>query len=256
MSEHTSPAVVVGLGQMGGVFSHALLRAGQTVVPWTRQSAPNLDSVNPSVVLVATGESDLAPAVRALPHAWRERVALLQNELVPSSWQTLELETPTVAVVWFEKKQHTPVHVIQPTPIAGPHAASLVRALQGLGIDAHETSHPDLVSDLVSKNLYIATANIAGLMLPPKTSVGVLWNDHRSLAETVAREALELQRALVSTELDEAPLLASLQSSFMADPEHGARGRSAPARLERAIALAKEHGVAVPQMRRIAEAIS
>lgn len=244
------PAVIVGLGQMGGVFAHGLLKSGVSVVPVTRDRAAD-PSLDPSLVLVAVGEAELPDAVADLPGAWRDRVALLQNELVPRAWQALGLHDPTVAVVWFEKKKTTPLHVIQSTPIAGPHAAALVHALATLDVAAHVVDHEALVAELVLKNLYILTANIAGLALPEGTTVGALWHGHRALAQGIANEALALQRADVEAPLDADALLAALGRAFDADPAHGAKGRSASARLRRALLRAEEAGIDVPEMRAI-----
>lgn len=244
------PAVIVGLGQMGGAFAHGLLKSGVSVVPVTRERAAD-PSLDPALVLVAVGEAELEGAVAALPEAWRDRVALLQNELLPRSWRALGLQDPTVAVVWFEKKKTTPIHVIQSTPIAGPHAQLLADALATLDIDAHVVEHEALIAELVLKNLYILTANIAGLALPDGITVGTLWHEHRALAEDVAQEALALQRVDVDESLNESALFVALGRAFDADPAHGAKGRSAPARLERALARGERAGIDLPRMRAI-----
>src|SRR5690606_32293999 len=113
-----STCVVVGLGQMGGTFAHGLLRTGHTVVPVTRgtdASAVAQEVPDPAIVLVAVAEADLDPVLSRLLGAWRDRVALLQNELLPGDWERHGLSDPTIAIVWFEKKKHTPVHVVLPT---------------------------------------------------------------------------------------------------------------------------------------------
>jgi len=45
-------------------------------------------------------------------------------------------------------------------------------------------------------------------------------------------------------------------NAFNGDPEHGCMGRSAPARLERALGLAKEHGLQLETLTGISEAAS
>lgn len=244
--------VVVGLGQLGAVFSHALLRSGHMVVPVNR--GDDLAAVaaavpEPALVLVAVGEADLEAVLEAMPDAYRDRVALLQNELLPEDWQRHELPA-TVAVVWFEKKKQKPLHVIQPTPVGGPHAALLVEALRAIDIAADVVDEAGLAAALVVKNLYILTANVAGLAADG--SVGALWSEHRALAEGVARDVLALQREMTAVALpgDEV-LLAGMVEAFDADPAHGARGRSAPARLARALGHAERLGVDVPQLREI-----
>lgn len=247
-----APVVVVGLGQLGSVFSHALLRAGHPVMPVNR--GDDLETVagsvpEPALVLVAVGEADLDPVLESMPAAYRDRVALLQNELLPEDWRRHELPA-TVAVVWFEKKKRKPLHVIQPSPIGGPSARLLVDALAGIDIAAEAVDEPTLAAALVVKNLYILTANVAGLAA--SGSVGELWAEHRELAEGVARDVLALQRQMTAAALpDDDVLLAGMAAAFDADPGHGARGRSAPARLARALAHAERLGVDVPRLRAI-----
>jgi len=245
-----TPAVVVGLGQMGGVFSHALLRAGHPVYPVTRSmdAAEVAGAVSePELVVVAVGEAELHPVLRELPDPWREGAVLLQNELMPRDWQRHGLSEPTVAVVWFEKKKGTPIKPILPTPVAGPKARLLVDALAGLDIPARVVEHgAPLLRELVTKNLYILTANITGL--ETGGTVGEMWRDHRELATEVFDECLAIQQHLAGTELDRDALLGAMVAAFEADPEHGATGRSAPRRLARARENAREAGLATPRL--------
>jgi len=44
-------------------------------------------------------------------------------------------------------------------------------------------------------------------------------------------------------------------NAFNGDPEHGCMGRSAPARLERALMLADEHGLDLPGLKQIASKV-
>ncbi|MFW5921642.1 MAG: hypothetical protein ACOCUS_07365 [Polyangiales bacterium] len=247
------PVVVVGIGEMGAVFARALLRAGHPVMPVTRE-VPAKEVARhvpePAIALVATGEKALHPVLEELPESWRTRVGLLQNELLPRDWERHGLERPTVAAVWFEKKRGTPVRVVRPTVVAGPFAGELVRALEGIDIAAHEVDFGEpLTRALVLKNLYILTANVAGLEVGGTT--GALWNEHGDLARAVASDVLDLQERLVGDELPRQELIAELGEAFEADPEHECTGRSAPARLERALARADEHGLQVPKLRAI-----
>jgi hypothetical protein len=79
-------------------------------------------------------------------------------------------------------------------------------------------------------------------------TTGELLGEHRALIEAVARDALAIQSHLTKAKLSDS-LLDGLWKSFEADPGHEARGRSAPARLSRAIALADEAGLDVPALR-------
>jgi ketopantoate reductase len=247
------PVVIVGLGQMGGVLAHAFLRDGHPIVPVLRGADPTTvaeETPAPALCVVAVGERDLDAVLGRLPAPWRSRVVLLQNELLPRAWERHEIADPTVCVVWFEKKKNIPITVVQPSRVAGPHARAVVRALETLGVPCREIDRDELLEALVAKNLYILTANVAGLSVGG--TVGDLLETHRDLAIAIARDALAIQRYLVDEPLDEERLLSDLFEAFRAEPTHVARGRSAPERLARAIALADDAGLDVPALRRAA----
>lgn len=261
------PVVVVGLGELGGVFSRGLLKCGHPVVPVLRDSPVEELAARypePELVLVTVAEDDLSPVLERLPLAWRTRVGLVQNELLPGSWRAAEIEEPTVAVVWFEKKAGRPVHEVLPTVLAGPRAELLAGALRALDIDARTIDteahrggageQAALLHELVAKNLYILVLNLAGLEV--EGTAGDLLAVHRELLDTLARETLALQRALVGPEqaraLDERRLIEALEAAIASDPAHGCAGRSAPRRLERNLALARELGLELPTYERLA----
>ncbi|HQU14625.1 MAG: hypothetical protein B7Z66_04680 [Chromatiales bacterium 21-64-14] len=245
------PAVVIGIGEMGGVFARGLLRTGHPVVPVLSDSDTDALAAQvptPAVVLVAVGETQLAPVLNSIPLQWRQRLALLQNELLPRDWEGHGIDTPTVIAVWFEKKTGQDVSVIQSSPVHGP-AAELTRdALGTLGIPAHvlHDAH-DLCFELVRKNLYILTSNIAGL--EAGGDVGTLWDNYQELAAEVAAEVLAIQEWRVGWPLPRQALLAGMVEAFHADPRHRCTGRSAPLRLARALAHADQAGLAVPRLR-------
>ena len=100
--------VVVGLGQLGRVFAGGLLRVGRAVVPLNRgddMAALAQHHPAPELVLVAFAENDLHSVLAALPASWKQRVALIQNELLPRDWLAHGDTDPTVISVWFEKKK-------------------------------------------------------------------------------------------------------------------------------------------------------
>lgn len=248
------PIIVWGLGEMGGVFARAFLRAGHVVAPVRRGDSPSEVAArvpDPALVMVCVGEGDLAAALGSVPNVWKNTLGLLQNELLPRDWRAADIDDPTVAVVWFEKKPGTDVKVILPTPIAGPRATLVADALMGIGVDATAIDDAGLVRALVEKNLYILTANIAGLVVGG--TVGELLADHRSLVDEVATETLAIQAALAEQVLPRDALLASLYAAFAADPDHKATGRSAPARLSRALEHARRLSVPTPRMRAISQ---
>lgn len=243
--------VVIGLGQLGRVFAGGLLRVGCTVVPVTRgdDMAP-LARMHPApqLVLVAVAENDLDTVLAALPEAWKPRVALIQNELLPRDWQAHGYVDPTVIPVWFEKKKGTDAKPLIASPVAGPGATLLCRALSSIDLPCREVARGNaLLFELVRKNVYILTTNIAGL----KTggTVAELWVQHEAFARQVASEIMDIQDALTGVRHDRDALIAGMLEAFDADPQHGCTGRSAPSRLKRALAHADAFGLAVPSLR-------
>ncbi len=246
--------VIVGVGQLGGVFAKGLLRTGHQVSPVNRGDSLEAaagESLDPALVLVAVGEGDLPPVLDALPDRWRSRVGLLQNELVPRDWERAGVSEPTVAAVWFEKKAGRPIREILPTVIGGPRAPILCAALREVGLRAHPVEgRGALVEALVLKNLYILVSNIAGLRVGG--AVGRLWEDHQGLVSAIAGEILDVQVGLLGHEIDRDKLLSGLGEAFLADPDHGCCGRSAPRRLDRMLEHGRTYGIELPTAEQIA----
>jgi hypothetical protein len=246
--------VMIGLGQLGRVFAGGLLRTGHTVVPVNREddmAAVAARHPDPDLCMVCVAENDLHPVLGHLPEAWKDSVGLLQNELLPRDWQAHGIEAPTVVSVWFEKKQGMDAKPLLPSPVFGPEARRLVEALDSIGLPARVVADEETLTwELVRKNLYILTTNIAGLEVGG--TVGALWIQHRDLAEAVAGDILDVQDWLTGRAHDRPPLMAGLMEAIEADVNHGCAGRSAPARLIRALHHADAAGLAVPTLREIA----
>lgn len=246
------PVVLVGVGEMGGVFARGLLKLGHPVFPVIRGAA--LASAasqlpEPQLVLIAVGEADLPSILAAMPAVWRGRLGLLQNELLPKDW--LGCADPTVISVWFEKKPGRDHKVIIPSPIHGPESRLLADALGTLAIPTRILDDADdLLFELVLKNLYILTTNIAGLRVGG--TVETLWSRHRDLAERVGVEVIAIQEGLTGRRFDREALFVGLARAFAGDPEHASMGRSAPARLARALEQGAALGLDLPTVRAIA----
>jgi hypothetical protein len=246
--------VIIGLGQLGRVFAGGFLRSGHTVVPVNR--GDDMFSVahahpDPALVLVAVAENDLHMVLAGMPGDWRPYVALIQNELLPRDWEQYRYAEPTVISVWFEKKKGTDARPLIPSPVAGPGAGLLCGALTSIDLPCREVaSGAELLFELVRKNVYILTTNIAGL----KTggTVSQLWAQHEDFARRVANEVMDIQDALTGVRHDRDKLIAGMLEAFDGDPGHGCTGRSAPARLSRALAHADAFGLAVPTLRSLA----
>jgi ketopantoate reductase len=247
------PIIIVGMGEMAGVFARGFLRAGYPVYPVTREMNMQQQAAqiaNPQLVLVAVAENDLHPVLQNLPEAWKDQLVLLQNELLPADWQQYQLE-PTVISVWFEKKKGQDFKVLIPSPVYGDKADILVDALQSIGIAARKLDNPgQLLFELVVKNVYILTTNIAGL----KTggTVSELWQNHRPLATAVAAEIIQLQQKLAGQTFEQDKLIDAMLQAFDGDPDHNCMGRSAPARLQRALKLAQHYQLQLPTLQQIA----
>jgi hypothetical protein len=240
---------------MGGVFSRGFLRHGYTVTPVLRgvdmQSvADEFDGAGPELVLLAVGESDLHSCLSDMPEAWKDRLVLLQNELLPGDWQRHKLE-PTVISVWFEKKKGKYPKVIIPSPVYGKHAQLVANALSAVGITTTVLSaKAALLHELVVKNVYILTSNIAGLEVGG--DVGDLWNEHKVVAESVALDVIRLQEVLTGQALNHQKIIDDMVSAFNGDPEHMCMGRSAAVRLQRALMLAQQNNLTLSMLERIA----
>ncbi|MBC8519054.1 MAG: hypothetical protein H8D24_01415 [Gammaproteobacteria bacterium] len=254
MTNHNS-IILIGAGEMGGVFARGFLRAGYTVHPVTR--AISIDETassipDPELVLVAVAENDLHPVLETIPPQWRDRLVLLQNELLPRDWEQHRLQNPTVISVWFEKKRGMDFKVIIPSPVFGPHAERVFNALGELDIPVNVlSSQPELLQELVLKNVYILTTNIAGLVTGG--TVGELWENHQPFTRIIANEVIDLQEWLTGETLDREALISGMVEAFEGDLNHNCMGRSAPARLDRALQIAAEADIELPEMRKIKE---
>jgi len=248
-----NPVVVIGIGEMGSVFARAILKLGHPVYPVTRDTDMNelAEAIpQPELVLVAVGEAGLQAGLAKIPAVWHNRIGLLQNELLPRDWLPHNFDQPTVISVWFEKKKGQDAKVLIPSPCFGPKASLLVDALATLDIPARDVgTQENMEQELLIKNIYILTTNISGLIT--KGNVEDLWNNHNALAREVANEVMDIQTTLVGHELDREKLIAGFKQGIDGDLQHMCMGRSAPARLARALEIADKKGLAVPKLREI-----
>ncbi len=250
------PIVVIGTGEMSGVFTRGFLKLGYPVFPVNRGT--DMEKVaraltTPALVLVAVGEADLHPVLDKIPAEWEDCLALLQNELLPRDWEAHNLQEPTVISVWFEKKKGQDYKVVVPSPTYGVGAPILEKALASLDIPTWEVgSHDEIAYELVRKNVYILTTNITGLELPAGTDVDVMWNQHQELAREIAGEVMDIQDWLTGKQWGREKLIDGMVEAIQGDLQHKCMGRSAPARLKRNLGFADEAGLAVPKLRDIA----
>jgi hypothetical protein len=151
------PVVIIGLGEIGGVFARGLLRSGYTVVPVNRSDDINQiadQTPDPEAVLLTVAENDLHPALESIPQVWRDRLCLVQNELLPRDWEKHGIKKPTVISVWFEKKPGMDAKPVVSSPVYGPKADLLCMALEVLKIPVEKlNTAEELLFELVRKNI-------------------------------------------------------------------------------------------------------
>lgn len=247
------PVVIIGVGELGGVFARAFLRKGCPVYPVTRsmtisEAAKNVP--DPTLVLVAVAEKDLSDVLATTPVQWHGNIGLLQNELLPRHWKTYNINNPTVMSVWFEKKKGQDYKVFMPTRVYGPKAKFLADSLESIGISCKILSNEDdLLFELVLKNVFVFTINIAGL--ETGGTVETLWLEHNELARQIADEVIDLQEWLTGVSFPRDRLINGIVEGMNGDPNHKCKGRSAPGRLARVIELADEAGLQIPKIREI-----
>jgi hypothetical protein len=199
----------------------------------------------PELALVAVAERDLSAVLTMIPSQWRDRIGLLQNELLPGDWKAHDIKNPTVASVWFEKKKCQDYKVLIPSPVYGPKADLIADSLQCIDIPCKRLSGEDeLLVELVVKNVFVFTINIAGL-------VTGLWSEHNELAVQVANDVIDLQEWITGVRFERDQLIDGVVAGINGDPDHKCTGRSAPARLERVLELANKAGLKVPHIREI-----
>ena len=245
--------VIIGIGEMGAIFARGFLRCAYPVYPVTRSMrlADAVEQIpDPVHVLVAVAENDLHTVLADMPERWYDRLGLLQNELLPGDWKQYHINDPTVISVWFEKKKGQDVKVLIPSPVYGPQADLIVDCLTTLAIPSRVlATGEELLLQLVLKNLFILTLNIAGL--ETGGTVADLWLKNNALARSVALEIIALQEWMVQSQLPRERLITDLEKAIHADLNHNCVGRSARERLERAVKLADKAGLALPAIRKI-----
>ncbi len=248
-----SPIVIIGIGELGGVFAKAFLKNGYPLYPVTR----NLTAIDvareipdPSLVLVAVAEMDFHDVMAAIPSQWRDKLLLIQNELLPNDWENYDIASPTVMSVWFEKKKGIDYNPLLPSPVYGPAAELVAESLAGIDIPCKVLNTADeLIYELVLKNVFVFTINIAGLVLEEGTTTSSLWQSHQQLALDVAGDVIALQEHATGRTFYREQLIKGLIAGIQGDPNHKCKGRSAPGRLQRILEIADAAGLKIPTVR-------
>lgn len=250
-----SPIIIVGIGELGSVFARAFLKSGYPVQPVTR--AIPMQSIadkinNPTAVLIAVGEGDIHNTLADCPKEWINDVILIQNELLPRDWKDTIIKDPTVISVWFEKKKGMDSKVLLPSPVFGKHSKLIFDSLSTLDLPCVQLdSLQELEYELVKKNCYILTTNIAGLQVGG--NVENLAKNHRTLMLDVLNDVINIQDELTNSTNDREKLTQGMLEAFESDPLHNCMGRSAPIRLKRALEIARAKNIPTKTLDRIAK---
>ena len=249
------PIVIVGIGELGGVFARAFLRNGYSVYPVTRSMniSDQADSIpQPELVLVAVAENDFKAVMATIPAAWRNCTGLLQNELLPRDWKVYDITKPTIISVWFEKKKGREYKVLIPSRVHGPKAGLIAESLEDIEIPCKILANEDeLLYELVLKNVFVLTINIAGMVLEEGTTTESLWTQHNEFARSIADEVIDVQEWLTGAAFQRKRLIDGLAEGVYGDPQHRCKGRSAQGRLARLLDVADEAGLEISRIRDI-----
>jgi len=249
------PIVIIGIGELATVFARGFLRSGYPVYPITRamsltQECEKIPS--PKLVLLTVQENKLGSLLEQLPKPWRDRVGLVQNELIPREWQAHHIKNPTITVVWFEKKKELELTNILQSPSFGPNAEIISNALHAVDVPAPILEREqDILYELVRKAVYIFTVNIAGLV--NNCTVGNLWLQHQSLAREIAEEVILIQESLTGQTFSHEKIINGMVEGIEDCPHRYCLGRSALSRLKRALIHAEQANLKTPKLKEIAE---
>ena len=249
------PIVIIGIGELGGIFAKSFLRNGFPVFPVVRSMNMSDEAKivpDPQLVIVAVAEKDFQSVISNIPSQWKSRMGLLQNELLPRDWVSHDIENPTVVSVWFEKKKGMDYKVLISSRVYGPRANLIADSLGSIHIPCLVlTGEDELLYELVRKNVFVFTINIAGLVLEEGATTQTLWGKHNELALTIANEVMDVQEWLTGTTFRRKRLIDGFEEGIRGDPDHKCKGRAARGRLARMIAAADAAGLRIPGIRAI-----
>ncbi len=247
-----SEVVVWGVGELGAMFARGELCCGNTVVPVTRSTPLNTlaeHSCDPARVWMTMGVEDLWKALPSVPLHWRQRLVLVQNELLPPLWEFRRIEDPTVVSVWFEKKPRTPLREVGSSEVYGPLSEGVCDVFEMLSLPVTRLQGRDqLLRSLLVKNAYILVTNLVGM--GTELTVEQLFSERGPLCRAVFGEVMKVQQHLLGENPKDVPSPEDVWSACLGRlqscPDRKAAGRSARERCLRILETAKELDIEVP----------
>jgi hypothetical protein len=246
--------VVWGRGELGRWFGGAALRLGMRVTPVTRGMNPReamAGLAHETPILVAVGESDLESVLSALPEVRKSSVLLLQNELFAPLWQRHHVR-PTVMVPWLLKKRGSPELVGRATRVHGAHADLVAALHRVLGVPCTTLEDAAAVHQaLVEKYAFILTINALGLL--HDATLGELLELEPVRVKALSAEATRLGALLEQANVDETASVSATYEGMRALATIRARGRTAAARVKRALGEARALGLELSVLEALAK---
>ena len=242
-------AAIVGMGQLGRVLGEGLLCSGWTVTAFRRHER-DYDSVNPvDMAVIATGEDDLGQELSSVPSSWlNSKTVLLQNELLPTQWESRSVVDPTIFIVWFSKKPGEVIREYRPSLLHGPLSKEISIAMNSVGVKTELLeNNSELITALVVKNTYIWAQNIVSIALKDPLASSVLAK-YRGVLDSVIDEVISVQESSIGQSLDRSLIIKEVIEVISKDADKKLGGRVARARLERLVKLATSIDVAVPTL--------
>ena len=246
--------LVFGAGQLGQLYAAGALRLGIRVWPLTRQmDADQTMAAFPDghPILLGVAEASFADALRKIPDSRRQDVVLVQNELFPAQLAEWGLDKATVLTVWLSKKKGRPIEVARTSSAYGRHAALFHRMHQALELPSTVlTSAEELHTDIAAKFTFILTINALGLV--ENLSLGQwLEKDHTQVSRLID-EARALAQMHLQANVDAAQTRQRVMEAMEGLHDYPAKGRSAKARLSKALDDAARFELDLPCLRQIA----
>ena len=109
------------------------------------------------------------------------------------------------------------------------------------------------IRELEAQRLVVLSEKACWIAAETGGNVEELWSTYRELARRVGDEVIDLQEAVTGQPFERESLFAAMVRAFEGDPAHKCMGRSAPARLKRALEHAAAHALETPALKRIAQ---
>lgn len=246
--------LIFGVGQLGQLYAAGALRLGVRVWPLTRQmDAERTLAQFPEgePILLAVAEASFGATLSEIPQSRRQDVVLVQNELFPTQLTEWGLDQATILTVWLSKKKGRPIELARTSSAFGPHAALFHQIHQALDVPSVVLdTRAELHADIAAKFTFILTINALGLV--ENLSLGQWLEKDPAQVSRLIDEARALAQAHLQAQVDAAETRHRVMEAMEGLRDYPAKGRSAQARLKKALSDAERFALELPALRNIA----